>query len=71
MQRQHCERAQPMGATVIARNVGQARVQMGLGKLEGDHATRIINFENVGQGFPAPCAVEVEAVEMDKLGIGR
>src|SRR5215831_9610212 len=49
--------------------MGQARVQMGFGRLHGDRATRIINLEKIAQGFPAPCAIEVEAVEMNEFGI--
>src|SRR5258708_5480527 len=70
VQRQHSERRQPVASTVIARDMGQARAQMGLGRLQGDRATRIINFEKIAQGFPTPRTRKVETIEMSEFWIG-
>src|SRR5437588_13077749 len=69
IERQRRECSQPMTSRVIIRDVGKARAQLSVGRLQGNRATGIVDYKKIAQGFPAPCASEIDSVEMNEFGI--
>ena len=68
-EREQGEGRQPMLAHIIARDVRQAGVEMGIGGLPGKR--RQLGVERVGEAAPAPGAAEVDPVEMGDLAVRR